>query len=148
MPKSLRGAIFGKHWEHHASLSHLYRGFVRYDELPSVYAESRLVIEDANHQTKAWGAANSRVFDSLAAGCLITKSQSVSDEVFDRMLPVYQSPEHLRELVSHYIHDTSSREALQNRLRETVLKQHCYCHRASEFKLKLQPSIIAQQGQH
>lgn len=67
----------------------LYRGFVKYDELPSVYAQSRLVIDDANHQTKTWGAANSRVFDALAAGCLIiTNSQSVSDEVFGDLLPV------------------------------------------------------------
>jgi hypothetical protein len=149
MPKSLRGAVYGKHWENHSSLSHLYKGFVAYDELPSVYADSRLVIDDANHQTKGWGAANSRVFDALAADCLvITNSQTVSDEVFDGMLPVYQSPEHLSELASHYIQDTNSREVLQTRLREIVLKLHCYRHRAFEFKLKLQPSIIALQGQH
>ena len=149
MPKSLRGAVYGKHWENHASLSHLFKRFVAYDELPSVYADSRIVIDDANHQTKAWGAANSRVFDALAAGCLvITNSQSVSDEVFDGMLPVYHSPAHLSELASHYILDTSSREALQTRLREAILKQHCYRHRVFEFKLKLQPNIIALQGQH
>jgi hypothetical protein len=26
-------------------------------------------IDDANHVTKIWGAANSRVFDALAASC-------------------------------------------------------------------------------
>ena len=149
MPKSLRGAIYGKHWEGHAQLSHLYRGFVKYDELPTVYAESHLVIDDANHQTKAWGAANSRVFDALAAGCLvITNSQTVSDEVFDGQLPVYQSPTHLSELASHYTQDSIAREVLLTKLRESVLKQHCYRHRAFEFKLKLQPSMIERQGQH
>jgi hypothetical protein len=144
MPKSLRGAINGKNWEGHSQLSHLFKGFVKYDELITIYAQSYLVIDDANHQTKAWGAANSRVFDALAAGCLvITNSQTVSDEVFDSQLPVYQSPSHLNELVSRFIQDGNAREALQTRLRETVLKQHCYRHRAFAFKLKLQPHMNA-----
>lgn len=147
MPKSLRGAIFGKHWENHASLGHLYKGFVAYDELPIVYAESRLVIDDANHQTKAWGAANSRVFDALAAGCLvITNSQSVSDEVFDGMLPVYLSPDHLSELANHFIQNTEVCESLQAKLSEKVLKQHCYRHRAFELQLKFQKITPTLQG--
>jgi hypothetical protein len=147
MPKSLRGAVYGKHWENHALLSHLYKGFVVYDELPSVYAESCLVIDDANHQTKAWGAANSRAFDALAAGCLvITNSQSVSDEVFDGLLPVYQSPEHLNELTNHFIQNTEACESLQAKLRAAVLKQHCYRHRAFELKLKLQKITPTLQG--
>lgn len=149
MPKSLRGAIYGKNWEGHVQLSHLYRGFVQYDELPPIYAQAHLVIDDANHQTKVWGAANSRVFDALAAGCLvITNSQSVSEEVFGGQLPVYQSPAHLTELASDYTQDKSKREALVTKLREHVLKQHCYRHRAFQIKLKLQPSMIARQGQH
>lgn len=147
MPKSLRGAVYGKHWENHTSLSHLYKRFVAYDELPSVYADSRIVIDDANHQTKAWGAANSRVFDALAAGCLvITNSQSVSDEVFDGILPVYQSPDHLSELASHFNQNTEACESLQAKLRAAVLKQHCYRQRAIELKLQLQKIAPTSQG--
>jgi hypothetical protein len=36
-----------------------------------VYRQAAIVIDDANHVTKTWGAANSRVFDALAAGCLV-----------------------------------------------------------------------------
>ena len=71
-----------------------------------LYQQSLLVLDDANHVTKTWGAANSRVFDALAAGCLvITNSQSVSDEVFDGELPVYRDPMHLKELVDHFLND-------------------------------------------
>lgn len=144
MPDTLRGAIYGKQWEGHSQLRNLYRGFAKYEDLPTIYAQSYLVIDDANHQTKAWGAANSRVFDALAAGCLvITNSQTVSDEVFDGLLPVYKSPSHLIEIALHFIKDVGAREALQKILRETVLNQHCYRHRAFEFKLKLQGSNIA-----
>lgn len=138
IPKSLRGGIYGKNWDNHVSLSHLYRGFVQYAELSGIYAQSRLVIDDANHQTKDWGAANSRVFDALAAGCLvITNSQTVSEEVFDGLLPVYQSPEHLSDLIRYFTAKPKNYESLQSKLRSLVLKHHLYRHRALILKLKL-----------
>jgi hypothetical protein len=145
MPASLLGAVYGKHWEKCSEIEHLYRGFVNYDELPTIYAQSRIVIDDANHQTKAWGAANSRVFDALAAGCLvITNSKTVSDEVFDGLLPVYQKPEHLKELISYYSGHARACETLLTSLRETVFKQYCYQHRAIELKIRLQRSVVLQ----
>jgi spore maturation protein CgeB len=104
--------------------------------LPGVYRQAAIVIDDANHVTKAWGAANSRVFDALAAGCLvITNSESVSVEVFNGELPVYRSNDDLVQLVSHYANDHASRTRLQERLRSVVLAKHCYAHRAFEFGL-------------
>jgi GT2 family glycosyltransferase len=138
MPPALRGAIYGKHWQTHAQLAALDRGFVPYADLPAVYRQAAVVIDDANHVTKAWGAANSRVFDALAAGCLVvTNSESVSDEVFDGQLPVYQSPADLARLVSHYVQDAAARAALVQQLRSQVLARHSYEHRAMEFRLHL-----------
>ena len=147
MPKALRGALYGKNWQDHKELKHLYKGFVSYDQLPNIYYQSRNVIDDANHVIKTWGAANSRVFDALAAGCLvITNSQSVSDEVFDGLLPVYQSPEHLCELALYYTNNLEVCQSLQIKLRNIVIKQHCYRHRAYEFKLNLPNAYVSSQG--
>lgn len=100
LPTHYRGAIYGKHWEQVPALAHLHRGFVPYGRIHEVYRQAAIVIDDANHVTKEWGAANSRVFDALAAGCLvITNSQSVSDDAFDGRLPVYESPESLANLL-------------------------------------------------
>ena len=82
-----------------------------------------------------------------AAGCLvITNSQSVSDEVFDGELPVYRDPMHLKELVDHFLNTTNEREALTSRLRQQVLREHTYAHRAKQlgFHLKrLRPEWFA-----
>lgn len=138
MPPALHGAIYGKHWQSHAQLAALDRGFVPYADLPAVYRQAAVVIDDANHVTKAWGAANSRVFDALAAGCLVvTNSESVSDEVFDGQLPVYQSPADLARLVTHYVQDPAAWAARVQQLRSQVLARHSYEHRAMEFRLHL-----------
>ncbi len=96
-------------------MSHLYRGFVQYDKLNGIYAQSRLVIDDANHQTKDWGAENSRVFDALAAGCLV-----------------------ITNLIRYFTAQPKNYESLQSKLRSLVLKQHLYRHRALVLKLKLE----------
>jgi len=138
LPKHLRGAVYGKNWEQVPALAGLNKGFVPYSQMPGVYRQATIVIDDANHVTKAWGAANSRVFDALAAGCLvITNSESVSQEVFDGLLPVYTSPAELAELLQRYLGDAPARLALQAGLRQRVLQRHLYQHRALEFGLHL-----------
>lgn len=126
-----RGAIFGRHWEKVPELARWYHGPIPYTELPSIYSRSTIVIDDANHVTKAWGAANSRVFDALAAGCLvITNSQTVSDEFFDGKLPVYGSTDQLEGLLTDYLAKPHARRALVELLRTRVLCEHGYVQRA------------------
>lgn len=138
LPSTIRVAVYGKNWEQVPELCECYQGFVPYGELSSVYAQANIVIDDANHVTKAWGAANSRVFDALAAGCLvISNSVSVSDEVFGGLLPVYRSPQDLAQMVNYFLCNTQARDNLQTELRDMVLKQHLYKHRAMEFALLL-----------
>lgn len=134
LPTHYRGAIYGKHWELVPALAHLHRGFVPYGQIHEVYRQAVIVIDDANHVTKEWGAANSRVFDALAAGCLvITNSQSVSDDAFEGRLPVYENPKALSELLDHYLCDVEERNRLLDELRGMVLKRHCYHQRALEL---------------
>lgn len=134
LPAALRIAVYGKNWEQVSEMTRYHKGFVPYGELPAVYAQSSIVIDDANHVTKEWGAANSRVFDALAAGCLvITNSATVSYEVFGGLLPVYTEPAHLAELVRLYLEDEPARLELQSKLRQIVLKRNQYKHRAFEL---------------
>ena len=156
LPSTFRGAIYGKHWEQVHQLAHLYRGFIPYEQLHGVYREAVIVIDDANHVTKEWGATNSRVFDALAAGCLvITNSRSVSDDAFAGRLPVYSCPEALGPLLDHYLNHADERVHLLNELHGKVLESHSYAHRAREFTHYLctlqkwgnDPSVVTDPGQ-
>jgi spore maturation protein CgeB len=128
-------AVFGRGWEGNANLGAYSRGFRPYDEMPDVYASTRIVIDDANHVTKEWGSVNSRVFDALAAGALVlTNGKLGAAEFFDRQLPSYGSPEELQSLLRHYLHNEEERQRLVAKLRERVLSRHTYRHRARTLK--------------
>ncbi len=146
LAQTLRGAIYGNNWHKQPQLARLDKGFVRY--LPAVYRQAAIVIDDANHVTKTWGAANSRVFDALAAGCLvITNSESVSQDVFSGELPVYKSNAELVQLLTKFVNDTDGRATLQQRLRQQVLAKHGYMQRAFELRGHL-ARWTAKQGDH
>ncbi|MEM9305210.1 MAG: glycosyltransferase, partial [Pseudomonadota bacterium] len=130
-----QGVVLGRNWEEFEPFREIYRGFADYEELPNWYARTKIVIDDANHVTREWGSVNSRVYDALAAGALVlTNSQQSSDDVFDGMLPVYDSPESLAQLLDRFLNDEPQRLKLARRLRGIVLKRHTYARRAEEFQ--------------
>lgn len=124
-------AIYGTGWEQVPHLAPYSRGSLPYKRMPDVYANTRLVIDDANHVTKSWGAVNSRVYDALAAGALVvTNGRSGSDDVFEGKLPVYSSPQELEELLWTYLGDETARLAKVAELQSLVQKRHTYQARA------------------
>ena len=125
-------AIYGAGWEGAPHLAPFSRGPLPYARMPDVYASTRLVIDDANHVTKAWGAVNSRVYDALAAGALVvTNGRSGSEAMFDGQLPTYSSPQELEDLLWMYLENEEARLAKVAELRAIVRKRHTYKHRAS-----------------
>lgn len=139
-----RFAIFGHGWDEITWLQGYNRGPRPYNQMADIYASTRLVIDDANHTTVLWGSANSRIFDAVAAGCLvITNSQEVSNDAFGGLLPVYNSRERLKELIDHYLSDEGARLALVSRLQEIVLSSHSYQHRARTAAVYMQQAFSA-----
>lgn len=129
------GKVFGANWENTDQFSCIAQGFVSYRETASVYACTRVLIDDANSVTKAYGSVNARVFDALAAGVLVvTNGRLGSDELFDGNLPVYSNKEELESLLVKYLSDEHKRSELTSRLREIVLKNHTYDIRAVKLK--------------
>lgn len=140
---TFNGAIFGSNWDSFNEIAHLNRGFVSYKDLPAVYKRTTLVIDDANHVTKNWAAANSRIFDALAAGCLvITNSKTISNEVFAGELPVYTNSVELQELLAHFITNAEARDGLLIRLRNRVVREHTYAQRAFAFRSLFKNSLL------
>lgn len=124
-------ALYGHGWNQVEWLAPYYRGPLSYSRMRDVYASTRVVIDDANHTTFAWGSVNSRVFDALASGALvITNSRSASDDAFDGLLPVFHSPAELKRLLEYYLGNEEARLDLVNRLRSMIENSHSYSHRA------------------
>lgn len=130
----LRFALFGKNWEKHPQFRKYYKGFAPYRAMPRIYNQARMLVDDANGVTKQWGSVNSRVFDALASGTLVvTNSASGSAEAFEGRLPVYDSPDDLREKLRRYLGDPRLYAQTLTPLRDRVLERHTYAIRAQEL---------------
>lgn len=125
--------IFGHGWGAFDHLAEYLRGPKPYSSMPDIYASTKIVIDDANLTTIAWGSVNSRVFDALAAGTLvITNSRTASDDAFDGLLPVYTDRDDLTRQIHNYLSQPRERHALAEKLRRIVTEQHSYAVRADQ----------------
>jgi len=123
--------LYGHNWEKFEQFRDSYRGALPYNELPKVYASTKIVIDDANHATKKWGSINSRVFDAIAAGALVvTNGKLGSEEVFEGLLPTYDSPESLEQVLREFLTDEPKRLERVASLQEILKNKHSYKHRA------------------
>ena len=139
--------IYGKNWEKIEKLRPYHRGFLPYEQMPLVYANTKIVIDDANHVTKPYGSVNSRVFDALASGTLvITNGKLGSELLFNGALPSFTTQDELYDTLDFYLTHEEKRVEKVAQLRQIVLERHTYAHRAQQLKtllnsFYLKPSI-------
>jgi GT2 family glycosyltransferase len=134
------GAVYGSGWEGLA-FEGILRGPVAYSDMPHLYASTKIVIDDANIATKDWGSCNSRIFDAIAAGCLIvTNGPEGVKELFGDLVPTFDTAESLGEIVDYWASHEGERRARVEQLQEIVRREHCYGHRAKKLVALLKDS--------
>ena len=138
--------VFGVNWEQVEHLSNCAQGFVLYEDMPKVYQNTKVVIDDANHVTKAFGAVNSRVFDALAAGALVLTNGVVgAKETFEGLLPCFENKKEFDEVLTYYLTHDEERMKLVTKLQQFVLEHHTYDARAcrlAEILLEFNQDIV------
>jgi hypothetical protein len=110
-----------------------------------IYKCLKIIVDDANHVTEPWGSINSRVYDAIAAGALpVTNGKLGASEICGGIIPVYQTMDELASLLNEYLLNDDKRKTLVKQLRDCILEQHTYRHRAVELSkvLSSQFSII------
>lgn len=131
-------ALYGQGWGQYPHFKPYWRGFLPYAELPGVYRQARMLLDDANHVTKPWASVNSRVFDALASGVLtITNGVAGATEVFGDLLPCYRDQDELRRQLAYWLGHPRERLARVAHLRSLVLERHTYAHRARALQARL-----------
>ncbi|AGT11242.1 glycosyltransferase family protein [Paracoccus aminophilus] len=127
-----KGIVFGHNWEG-TPFEPISVGPVPYSELPDVYASTKIVIDDANIATKPWGSCNSRVFDALAAGCLlITNGDLGAQELFGDLVPTFHDRESLTQTLNYWLAHEDERLARVATLQKRIAAHHSYAARARQ----------------
>ncbi len=142
--KKYRFHVYGANWEKFKKFKPYHKGFLAYGEIPCVYQQTRIVIDDANHITKPYGSVNSRVFDALMSGALvITNGVEGSKDLFQGELPYYETPRQLDQLLDFYLGNEAARQQKIGQLRRIILGKHTYHHRAKAIRQALMKRFIA-----
>jgi len=133
-------AVYGKDWHLVDKFKPYHRGFLQYQDMPKVYANTKIVIDDAVVGiTKPYGSVNSRVFDALGAGVLVISNGVIgAKELFGDLLPTYESHEELHKHLDYYLKNEDAREALVKKLQQIIVQKHTYRIRAHFMKQKLE----------
>ncbi|MFV3126366.1 glycosyltransferase family protein [Niveispirillum sp. KHB5.9] len=130
--------IYGHGWSAHSHWRRYWRRPAGYRELPKIYGEAAIVIDDGHPVTRDWNSLNSRVFDALAAGRLVvTNSREGADALFGGLLPTFADEAELNALCRRHLEDPAARKQLVAQLREHVLNHHTYAHRARTLQATL-----------
>ncbi|MGN1105558.1 MAG: glycosyltransferase [Huintestinicola sp.] len=126
--------VFGMNWENDPKMAPYNCGFLMYEDMPKVYSSTRIVIDDANHVTKKYGAVNSRVYDAIAAGKLvITNGTEGAAETFNGILPAFSDKEGFEKLLTFYMENDEAYKSKTEELRRFVLENHTYDIRAKKL---------------
>jgi hypothetical protein len=125
-------------------------GLVDFFAMPSVYSQSKLVLDDLIPSAKQFGTQNSRLYEALACGALpITNCRLGLDELGLGAVPTYSSSSELVQLVQALQRDEPRRRSLVNQLSMTVGTMHSYAKRAETVDAILReelPLPVRRQG--
>ena len=126
--------IYGEGWNGVRAFAPYCRGHVPYGDMPKIYHSAKIALDDATASAGEAGSVNSRVFDALAAGCLVLTNNAVgAAETFEGRLPVYRDRESLEALLRKYLEDEQARREKVAELRAFVLEKHTYGIRAEKL---------------
>lgn len=138
LPAGLDFRIFGRNWDQYPQWRNYAAGPVPYYQLPEIYAETKIVLDDSHPVTRDWNSVNSRVFDALASGALpITNCVGGAEEMFGKLLPSFATAAELQTQLTDFLADGETRETVVRELRNEVLAKHTYRHRARTLRHEL-----------
>lgn len=124
---------FGANRDHlarSASINHADK--VSFFGMPSVYAQSKIVVDDLIEPARGYGTHNSRLFESIACGAVpVTNSANGLADLGLEEVPTYTDDASLQRVVTQLLADDGARVELAQRLRAVVMEGHSFRTRAA-----------------
>jgi len=133
--------VWGRGWE--KLLLAKYRGgrYFPNEKLNTLYASSRISVCDHHADMAREAFISVRLLDILASGGFAISDQNAAIEgIFGDTVPQYRDPEHLRELLEHYINDPDARRELAERGRKIALRYTW--NKAARQLLGMRPRVL------
>ncbi|GAA2242290.1 hypothetical protein GCM10009851_29510 [Herbiconiux moechotypicola] len=122
-------------------------GAVPFFELPAIYSDALVVLDDLIPQAKAYGSQNSRLFESIASGAVVvTNTADGLDDLGLGEVPSYRDGAELVSIVRGLAENRAETAALQQRLAGVVTNRHSFAVRADEVEPLLETAVARAAG--
>jgi spore maturation protein CgeB len=120
---SFKIRIWGLGWNELVP-SHWYGGdYFDHLKLNELYSISKIVLNDHHEDMRREGFINPRILDALASGSLvITDNLFRIEDIISAHVPLYQTKEELRYLLTYYLNNNQEREKLIKEAQTEALK--------------------------
>ena len=143
----LRPTIYGSGWRGVVPREQIAAEHVPNADLASVYARAGVVLNDHWDSMRDHGFVSNRIFDVLACGTPVVSDPVAGlDAIFEGLVPTWESPEELGEIVRSLQADPRPALEAAGRARELVLAHHTFDHRASEILAALRTHGLIDPG--
>ncbi len=124
-------AIYGTLWEDIVPQRYLKGTHIENTELRRYYSTCKVLLNDHWPSMREQGFISNRIFDAGACGTLVVTDEVIGLEpVFGDTVVTYREATDLKRVVDHFVEDESARREKGARLREIVLRDHTFDHRA------------------
>ena len=122
--------VYGRHWEGRIDPSVIRGHHIKNSELHAYYGSAKIVLNDHWPDMGANGFISNRIFDVGLSGGFVISDAFAGAELLKDCIVTYETPSELRELCERWLADEKGRRAVAMRLRDRVLSQHTFDHRA------------------
>lgn len=120
--------------------------YVPNDELPQLYANAGVVLNDHWDDMRTEGLISNRLFDLTACGARVVSDDVAGlDELFGDSVLTFTTPEELAAGVATHLAETPERAAARMALSEHVRREHSFDARATEL-VDVARRLVAERG--
>jgi spore maturation protein CgeB/GT2 family glycosyltransferase len=125
-------AIYGTLWEGLVPPRYVKGTHIENTELRRYYSTCKVLLNDHWPLMREQGFISNRIFDAGACGTLVVTDEVIGLEtVFGDTVVAYRDATDLKRVVDHFGEDEGARREKGERLREIVLRDHTFDHRAA-----------------
>jgi hypothetical protein len=140
--------VYGADWDGLIDSQYIRAEYVPNANLPEVYRSASVVLNDHWPGMRDAGFISNRVFDVLVSGGFVVSDNVAGiEEVFGAVVPTFESPSELDDLVRHFLDHPQERAALAKLGQELVLTEHTFDKRAAQFDSLVRPLVEARAHQ-
>jgi spore maturation protein CgeB len=135
-------SVYGGGWEGRIPARFLKADLFPNQDLASLYASAKVVLNDHWPDMRELGFVSNRIFDVLAAGGVVVSDPVAGlDELFGDLVPTFDDAELLHEVVRALLADDDRRKRLSHEAQALVATEHTFSRRAAQIMELIRPLL-------